>query len=349
MESAPFGRLADGRVVTAHRLVHATGMTVTFLDFGGTITAIEVPDRDGRRANVTLGFASLAEYEASTAHFGALIGRYANRIAGARFTLDGREYRLPANRGANLLHGGDDGFDRRFWRVMPDADGAGAVLHLESPDGDCGFPGRLAVAVRYRWDEDGAFRLEYTASTDAPTVLSLTNHAYFNLAGEGAGSVEDHLVEIAASQYTPTDAALLPTGEIAPVIGTPLDFRHAVPIGARLRAGHPALRRARGYDHNFVLDGAAGTLRPAARIHEPRTGRVLTVETTCPAMQFYTGNGLDGSAMGPSGRCYRSGDAFCVETQNFPDAPNQPDFPSAVLRPGQVWRETTLWRFGVDH
>lgn len=348
ISATPFGTLADGRAVTAYRLRNAAGMVVTFLDYGGIITAIDVPDRNGVMANVTLGFATLAEYEASAAHFGALIGRYANRIAGARFTLDGKTYQLPANRGANLLHGGENGFDRRLWRVEADADGAGAVLHLQSPDGDCGFPGTLAVAVRYRLEADGTFRLEYRAETDAPTVLSLTNHAYFNLAGEGSGSVEAHLVQIAAAQYTPTDAALIPTGEIAPLAGTPLDFRQPVPIGARLRAGHAALRQARGYDHNFVLDGAAGVLRPAARIHEPRSGRVLAVETTMPAMQFYTANGLDGSAMGPSGRCYRAGDAFCVETQNFPNAPNQPDFPSAVLRPGEVWHQTTLWRFGRD-
>ena len=349
MHHVPFGRLSDGRAVTCHTLTNRAGASVSFLDYGGTITAIRVPDRAGRFANVVLAFSTLAEYEASTAHFGALIGRYANRIGGARFAIDGQEYRLPANRGANVLHGGDDGFDRRFWQVTPDADGAGAVLSLQSPDGDGGFPGTLDVSVTYRLREDGVFVLDYTARTDKPTVISLTNHAYFNLAGEGAGSVEDHLLQLAATRYTPTDAALIPTGELADVAGTPLDFRRPVPIGARLRAAHPALLMAGGYDHNFVVEGAANaTPRMAASVHEPRGGRTLIVETTSPGVQFYSANGLNGAMAGPAGRAYRSGDAFCLETQNFPDAPNKPGFPSAVLRPGTDWRATTIWRFGTD-
>jgi aldose 1-epimerase len=343
--STPFGS-ARGETVERYTLTNVRGMRVAILSFGGIVQSIEVPDRHGQLANVALGFADLDNYVTRNPYFGALIGRFGNRLARARFALDGTEYTLDANPGPSSLHGGLDGFDKRVWQVRG-ADARRLVLALGSPDGDQGYPGSLSVEVTYSLDDDGALRLDYRATTDRPTVLNLTNHSYFNLAGEGSGSVEDHVVTIHAEAYTPIDATLIPTGAIEPVADTPLDFRRPTPIGERLRTGFEQLVLAQGYDFNFVIDGQPGVLRPAARVEHPTSGRVLEVLSTEPGLQFYTGNFLDGSLVGPTGRVYRQGDAFTLETQHFPDSPNQPTFPSTVLRPGQTFASTTVYRFSL--
>jgi aldose 1-epimerase len=340
-----FGHTADGTPVGRHRLTRGT-LRVAVIDLGAAVTAIEVPDRAGRRANVVLGLDSVRGYETVSPSFGATVGRYANRIAGGRFSLDGRTYRLPVNDGPNTLHGGPGNFGRRLWRVER-SDPAELVLSRLSPDGEEGFPGNLEVRVRYSLPEDGVLRIDTAATTDRPTVLNLTNHSYFNLAGEGAGSVLDHVVALAADAFAPTDATQIPTGALRPVDGTPFDFRAPRPLGAHIRDGDPQLVIAKGYDHTFVLRGPAGTLRPAATCLDPGSGRRLEVRTTQAALQLYTGNSLDGTLVGPSGRTYRSGDGVCFEAQGFPDAPNRPAFPSAVLRPGETFSAATEFRFSV--
>jgi aldose 1-epimerase len=304
--------------------------------FGAILHTLEAPDREGRRANVVLGRPTLADYRADNRpNFGAVCGRYANRISGARFELDGVEHRLPANDGAHTLHGGPDGFDRRDWEA--ELDGDALVLRLTSPDGDMGFPGELHVEVRYTLRDD-ALRIDYRAQTDRPTVANLTNHTYWNLAGEGAGSVEEHVLEVAASRFVQVGPGAIPTGELPPVDGTPLDFRTPRRLGERLRDEELALTR--GYDHSLVLDGGA-------RLHDPVSGRLLEVETTEPALHLYTGNYLDGTLAGTGGRLYRQGDGVALETQHFPDSPNRPAFPSTVLRPGGELRSTTTFRLGA--
>lgn len=345
-----FGTTPQGEAVERYTLVNAHGTTVSFMTYGGIVTEIRVPDRAGRPANVVLGFARLEDYLAGHPFFGALAGRYANRIAKGRFVLDGEEHRLATNGGACSLHGGRVGFDKRVWRaeaVM--ADGAPAVrLAYLSPDGEEGYPGNLDVRVTYGLSDANEFRIDYRATTDRPTVVNLTNHSYFNLAGEGSGDILGHVVRLNAGAYTPVDPDLIPTGEVAPVAGTPFDFREPVAIGARIRMAHPQLARGRGYDHNFVLDGPhGGAPRLAAEVLEPGSGRTLTVRTTEPGVQFYTGNFLEGRLAGASGRLYRQSDGFCLETQHFPDSPNQAAFPSTVLRPGETWQSTTIFAFGT--
>jgi aldose 1-epimerase len=351
-----FGTLPDGTAVTAFRL-RSDDLEATVLDYGGVLQSVLAPDRDGERADVVLGFDAAEPYATVSPYFGALVGRYANRIAGARFTLDGHEYRLPANDGPNCLHGGPDAFDTRHW----DAEELGATgvrLSLVSPDGDEGFPAGLAVTVTYTLTGD-SLRLDYEARNTEPdgglaTVLNLTNHTYWNLAGEGSGSVGDHELQVHASRFTPTDATSIPTGEVVPVEGTPFDFRAPAPVGARWREGHEQLARAGGYDHNFVLDGVDGRaperdgLALAAVVREPSSGRVLEVWTDQPGVQVYSGNQLMGQLRGKAGRLYRSGDALCLETQHFPDSPNHPDFPSTVLRPGERFRTSTILRLTTD-
>jgi aldose 1-epimerase len=294
----------------------------------------------GRRANVVLGFATVGEYERSSGHFfGATIGRYANRIAGARLELDGAVYEL-----AGPLHGGPAGFDRRMWELSETATDR-AVFRYTSPDGEMGYPGTLDVEVAYTL-AGGALRIDYRAETDRTTVVNLTNHAIWNLAGEGEGTIEDHLLTLNAGRYTPVDAELLPTGEIAPVVGTPFDFRSATAVGARIDAGDEQLRRGGGYDHNFVVarGGVPGLVR-AARLEEPGSGRVLEVETTEPGLQVYSGNFLAGDLVGTGGRPYPRRGGIALEAQHFPDSPNQPAFPTTVLRPGAAFTSTTVYRF----
>jgi len=346
MESAPFGRLKDLRSV--ERLVlRSHQLEVALLTFGATIASVRTPDRHGRVDDVVLGFDDLDGYLGPHPYFGAVIGRFANRIAGGRFTLDGEEHQLPVNNGPNCMHGGTVGFDRHVWSAHEprDPDGGDAVeLRHVSPDGDMGFPGELAANVTYTV-RDGDLRVDYEATTDRATVVNLTNHSYFNLAGAGSGTVEGHEMRLAASRFTPVDADLIPTGELAPVAGTPLNFVTSQPIGAALRTGAEQVVRARGFDHNWVIDGADGSVRLAAQVREPNSGRVLEVWTDQPGVQFYSGNFLDATLAGKGGRVYRQGDAFCLETQHFPDSPNQPEFPSTVLRPGETYRTSTVFRF----
>jgi len=341
-----FGYLQDGRAVERYILHNDAGMTAKVLTFGGIISELRVPDGTGSARNVALGLRSLAEYEAGHPYFGAITGRYANRIAAGRFTLDGRRYQLYKNDGRNSLHGGQTGFDKRLWSAR--AAGKALELCYSSPAGEEGYPGQLDVTVRYSLGEDCALCIAYQAETDAPTVLNLTNHSYINLAGEGAGSIEQHLLQIYADAYTPTDESQIPTGEIAPVAGTPFDFREPKPIGSDLRAAHEQIIRGQGYDHNFVLNrpsSAPGNLALAARVSCPSTQLHMEVWTTEPGLQFYSGNMLDGTLTGLSGRRYRAGDGFALETQHFPDSPNQPHFPSVLLLPGQQFRSTTIYRF----
>ena len=321
-------------------------LQVGVVPFGARLALLRAPDRDGVRGNVVLG---LADYAADRDYLGATVGRYANRIAGGTFVLDGRRYTVPCNEGDVALHGGPDAFDRHEFRADPvvaGPDGARSVtLRRSSPDGENGFPGTLEVAVTYavRGPE---LAIEHTATTDAPTVVNLTNHAYWNLTGRG-GTVEDHRVRIPADHYLPVDDRLIPTGELAPVVGTPFDLRTPVRLGTHLREGHPQLRRARGYDHTFVPAGAPGELRLAASVEEPVSGRTLTVLTDQPGVQLYSGNFLDGTIVLRDGTSVRQGDAFCLEPQQFPNAPNQPSFPSTVLRPGERYRSRIVLRLDV--
>ncbi|MEU0737901.1 aldose epimerase family protein [Streptomyces sp. NPDC006134] len=344
-----FGKLADGTKVHRWSLENG-GTRMKVLSYGGIVQSLEIPDRRGRYTNVSLGFDNLDDYVASSPYMGALIGRYGNRIDRGRFTLDGKEYQLSVNDGDNSLHGGAQGFDKRVWDVEPFAEGSDVGLRLSytSADGEMGYPGTLRATVTYTLTRGGDWRIDYEATTDKATVVNLTSHVYWNLAGEGSGTIEDHELSIAASRYTPTDAGLIPTGELAKVAGTPLDFRRAKPVGRDLRAAHPQLVTAQGFDHNWVLDKGV-TARPEhiATLREPSSGRTLRIATDQPGLQFYSGNFLDGTLTGTSGRLYRQGDGLCLETQHFPDAPNQPSFPSTVLRPGQTYRTTTIHSFGA--
>jgi aldose 1-epimerase len=349
----PFGTLADGSIVERYTL-RSDELEVAVLSYGGVLQSVLAPDASGRRADVVLGFDDARRYEADSPYFGAIVGRYANRIAGARFALNGRTYGLTANNGPNTLHGGPHGFDKKVWAAQEQPADGGVRLSLVSPDGDEGFPARMSVTVTYTLVGD-SLRLDYEAHNDEPaggpeTVVNLTNHSYWNLAGEGSGSVGGHELQLHASAYTPTDDTSIPVGQPEPVDGTPFDFRTPTPIGARWREGHEQLAYAGGYDHNYVLDGvAAGApardgLGLAAVVSEPGSGRVLEVWTDQPGVQFYSGNQLTGRLCGKSGRLYRQGDALCLETQHWPDSPNQPGFPSTVLAAQETFRTSTVFR-----
>ncbi|MFC8781254.1 aldose epimerase family protein [Streptomyces nigra] len=342
-----FGVLPDGTKVHSWSLANG-GTRMKVLSYGGVVQSLEVPDRRGRLANVSLGFRSLDDYVASSPYFGALIGRYGNRIGKGRFTLDGRTYQVDVNDGENSLHGGAQGFDKRVWDVEPFTKGAdvGLHLHLTSRDGEMGYPGTLRVKVTYTLTRYGDWRIDYAATTDKPTVVNLTSHVYWNLAGEGSGSIEGHRLKIDGSRYTPVDAGLIPTGEQARVAGTPFDFRRAKTVGEDLRTAHQQLLYGQGFDHNWVLDkGISPRPEWAATLQDPSSGRTLRIATTEPGLQFYSGNFLDGTLVGTGGRVYRQGDGLCLETQHFPDSPNRPSFPSTVLRPGQTYRSTTVHSF----
>ncbi|MEV5341950.1 aldose epimerase family protein [Streptomyces sp. NPDC052676] len=344
-----FGKLADGTKVYRWSLENG-GTRMKVLSYGGIVQSLELPDRRGRYANVSLGFDNLEDYVSSSPYFGALIGRYGNRIAKGRFTLDGKEYQLSVNDGDNSLHGGAQGFDKRVWDVEPFTRGSdvGLRLYYTSVDGEMGYPGTLRTKVTYTLTRAGDWRIDYEATTDKPTVCNLTSHVYFNLAGEGSGTVYDHELSIAASRYTPVDAGLIPTGELAKVAGTPFDFRRAKTIGEDIRDAHQQLLYGQGIDHNWVLDkGITGRPEHVATLREPGSGRTMRIATTEPGLQFYSGNFLDGTLVGSGGRIYRQGDALCLETQHFPDSPNQPSFPSTVLRPGQTYRSTTVHSFSA--
>jgi aldose 1-epimerase len=345
---AAFGSLPDGTPVEVWTMRNNRGMAVSVLTYGATIQAVEIPGADGHAVNVALGFGDLAGYTsprylANCPYFGSTIGRYANRIAGGRFTLDGTTCELTVNNGPNTLHGGGSGFDKRVWSAEQAA--GGVRMSYTSADGEEGFPGALQATVTVSLDDRGCLRLDYQATTDRPTVVSLTNHSYWNLAGEGSGTVDGHRLLINAGRYTPVDAALIPTGAIDDVTGTPFDFRASRVIGEH--SSHPQLELAGGYDHNYVLNRGAGDAgrQLAAIVTDPPSGRQVTVETTEPGLQFYSGNFLDGSLRGPSGRPYGRGAGLALETQHFPDTPNQPGFPAAVLLPGAVYRSSTSYTF----
>jgi len=339
-----FGEMPDGSKVEIYTLEEGA-LKARVMTYGARLVSLEVPDRGGKTADIVLGYESLAPYTKDPkSYFGAIVGRYGNRIDHATFSLDGKRYQLPANDGVNTLHGGTTGFDKLLWqgREIPN----GVELTLVSKDGDQGFPGTLTARVRYTL-EAHALKIEYLATTDKDTVLNLTNHSYFNLKGEGQGDILNHMVTIPAERYTPVDSGLIPTGELAPVAGTPLDFRKATAIGARINDNFEQMRLGRGYDHNYVLNGKMGTMQEAARVVEPTSGRVLTVETTQPGVQFYSGNFLDGTLHGKHGHVYNQRTAFCLETQHFPDSPNHPKFPTSELKPGQTYHYVTVFGFST--
>lgn len=345
VSSEPFGTMPDGTAVRRFTFGSDHGVLVQMLTYGATIQTLRAPDRRGRTDNIVLGMRTLDEYRALDTYFGATIGRYANRIADGRFTLDGTTYQIPPNDNGNALHGGPEGFNTKVWDAteVRRHDAVGVRFELTSPDGDMGFPGTLKVSVTYTVNVRAELVIHYLATTDKPTIVNLTNHAYFNLAGEGSGDVSGHRMRLAASRYTTIDAESIPLGPLPTVAGTPFDFRHATPVGARIREGVEQIQNAHGYDHNWVLDG--GGRRPFVVITEPTTGRVLEAVTDQPGVQFYSGNFLDGSLTGISGHTYRQGDGLTLETQHFPDSPNHPDYPSTVLRPGQTYDTTTTYRF----
>jgi aldose 1-epimerase len=358
---ASFGSLsasapADaGAPVDIYTLTNSRGMEVKILTYGGILQSIKVPDRRGRFANVTLGFDNLTDYVERNPYFGCITGRYANRIAKGQFQLNGQTYQLPINNPPNSLHGGDIGFDKHVWAATPvqNRHSVGLELRFTSPDGDQNYPGTLANKVTYTLTNRNEIRMDYRSrlvgNSNLKTIINLTNHAYWNLAGEGSSDIYGHKLKINASHYTPVDATLIPTGEIASLDGSSLDFRRSTAIGARIRDGsEPQLVIGRGYDHNWVLDRHGSGLELAARAVEPKSGRVLEVITDQPGIQFYSGNFLDGTLVGTSGRMYRQGDGFALETQHYPDSPNHPNFPSTVLAPGQLYETTTIYKFSTS-
>ena len=336
-----FGKLPDGKAVDLYALTNANGLSAKVSTYGTIITELHVPDRDGKPGNIVLGFDNLAQYLKGHPYFGCTVGRVANRIAKGRFTLDGQTYALAINNGPNHLHGGLKGFDKVVWHAEPQA-GAAVKFTYVSPDGEDGYPGKLTVAVTMGLTDANELRIDYLATTVKPTPVNLTNHSYFNLAGDG--DILGHELMIAADHYTPSDSTMIPTGEIKPVKDTPFDFTQPQPVGSRFAQLHtdPV-----GYDHNYVLNGGGKSLALAARVYEPRSGRVMEVHTTEPGVQLYTGNGLDGSLTGIGGVVYRQHSAICLETQHFPDSVNQPTFPSVILRPGQIYQQTTVHKFST--
>lgn len=328
-----------------YTLTNKTGANVKITNFGGIVVSLNVPDKSGNLADVVLGFDTLDEYFEGNIYFGALVGRYGNRIANGRFSLNGVEYLLAQNNGPNALHGGPKGFDKVFWEAKPldTSDGPALELTYLSPDGEEGYPGNLSTRVVYTFTDDNALKLDYSATTDKDTVVNLTHHSFFNLAGQG--DILGHELTLYADKFTPVDETLIPTGELRPVAGTPFDFTQSTPIGLRINQADEQLKFGVGYDHNWVLNNSDGTLALAARVFEPSSGRVMEVYTTEPGMQFYSGNFLNGSVAGKGGQRYQQRTGLCLETQHFPDSPNQPHFPSTVLRAGQTYTSTTVYKF----
>ncbi len=347
----PFGTLPDGNPVNLFTLTNKNGVEVKIINYGGIIVSLKTPDRTGKMADIVLGFDSLAPYLDTHPYFGAIIGRFGNRIAKARFTLDGKEYQLAANNGPNHLHGGLKGFDKQIWQAETGEDENGVTLKLSrvSPDGEEGYPGTLQTRVDYTLTNDNELRIDYHASTNKNTVINLTNHAYFNLTGDPSGNVNGHELTLHADAFLPVDETLIPNGKPEPLNGGPFDFQTAKPIGKDIGAENAQLKIAGGYDHCWVLKKEAGNEAPqlAASVYEPQTGRVMEVLTTEPGVQFYTGNFLDGTLTGKGGVVYNFRSGFCLETQHFPDSPNQPQFPSVLLKPGETYRTTSVYRFSV--
>jgi aldose 1-epimerase len=347
---APFGNLADGREVTQFTLTNAQGMIVRILDFGGIITQIHVPDRDGHFADVALGFDTIEPYATDSPYLGALIGRYGNRIAKGRFVLDGKEYQLPVNNGNNHLHGGAPGFDKVLWTAT--VEGRDLVLRYRSVDGEQGYPGNLDATVTYSLSEDNEIVVRFHAVTDQPTPVNLTQHSYFNLRGVDMedGDILGHVISIDADRFVPIDAESIPLGALAPVTGTPFDFRQPRPIGERIGQPDKQLRHGTGYDHCWVLNRAAGDreLKRAVHVYEPESGRVLELFTQEPGVQFYSGNFLDGSLVGKGSRAYEFRSGLCIEPEHYPDSPNQPSYPNTILRPGEVYETESRFKFSVE-
>ncbi|MCA1650140.1 MAG: galactose mutarotase [Acidobacteria bacterium] len=348
VRSEAFGKTADGQQVELYTLTNANGIEVRAMTYGGIITSLKVPDRSGRMADVVLGFDTLDAYLKGHPYFGAIIGRYGNRIAKGRFTVGGRTYTLATNNGPNHLHGGNKGFDKVVWSAAPVAGQSAVAFTRTSPDGEEGYPGNLTVRVTYTLTDKNELTVDYHATTDKATPVNLTHHSYFNLAGDGAGDILGHELTIHADRYTPVDATLIPTGAIAPVQRTPFDFRTPTAIGMRIDQPDEQLKNGKGYDHNWVLTRRGAGLQPAARLTDPASGRTLEVATTEPGMQFYAGNFLDGTLTGKGGHVYKHRAGLCLETQHFPDSPNQPSFPSTILQPGLEYRSKTVFTFGVS-
>ncbi|MBC7842920.1 MAG: galactose mutarotase [Gemmatimonadaceae bacterium] len=351
ISSVPFGTLPSGEPVTLFTLTNTNGIELRAMNYGGIITSLRTPDRLGVMNDIVLGYDSVAGYLKTTPYFGAIVGRYANRIAKGRFTLDGKSYTLAVNNGKNALHGGLAGFDKVLWTGMPFDSAAsgkvGVVFSYTSKDGEEGYPGALSVRVTYTLNDSDELTVEYHATTDKATPLNLSQHTYFNLAGQASGAVLGQVISINADRFTPVDSTLIPTGELRPVDGTAFDLRQPVAIGAHINDADAQLGIAGGYDHNFVLNRQGDGLGSAATVYDPASGRRMTVSTTEPGLQFYTGNFLDGTITGKGGRVYEKRNAFCLETQHFPDSPNQSSFPSTILRPGAVYTSRTVFAFST--
>lgn len=341
-----FGVLADGTKADLYTLTNAAGMEVKITNYGGTITSWTAPDRNGKYENITLGYETVEDYVAGSPYFGAIIGRYGNRIAGGKFTLADSTWQLPLNDGPNSLHGGEKGFDKVLWEATP-IDGEEPQLKLTylSKDGEQGYPGNLNVTVTYTLQKDNALKIDYEATTDKETVVNLTNHAYFNLAGRKAGPITDHVLTLHADRYLPVSETLIPIGERRAVAGTVFDFTKAKRIGEGIGASDEQIRFGKGYDHCWVFTDSGTTLKPVARVSEPKSGREMEVLTTEPAIQFYSGNFMTGEYKGKGGLSYPYRTGFCLETQHYPDSPNQPSFPSTSLKPGEIYKTTTVYRF----
>jgi aldose 1-epimerase len=350
VEKRSFGKTPDGATIDLYVLKNKNGVEADVITFGAALVSLKTPDRSGNMADVVLGYKDPDGYVNDKAYLGATAGRYANRIANGKFTLDGKTYELPKNDGPNTLHGGLKGFNKRLWTAheVSSPNGQAVRFSYVSKDGEEGFPGNLKVDVTYSLSNDNALRIEYAATTDKTTVVNLTNHAYFNLAGEGSGDILGHELTLNANRFTPVSSTLIPTGELRAVKGTPFDFTTAHSIGERIDQDDEQLKFGKGYDHNWVLNGGKGAAPAlAAEAHDPKSGRVLQISTTEPGIQFYTGNFLDGSIQGKSGAAYNRRNAFCLETQHFPDSPNHPDFPSTVLKPGQRFHSVTIYKFSA--
>jgi aldose 1-epimerase len=348
-----YGHMPDGAAVDLYTLTNANGMEIHIITYGGIVTSLMAPDRAGKLADVVLGMDTLAGYLSDTQHFGALIGRYGNRIGNGQFRLDGQVFTLPKNdpgdKPENTLHGGPGGFDHRLWKgaETPNADGPSVLLTYVSKDREMGFPGTLTAKVIYTLTKKNELRIDYSATTDKDTVVNLTNHSYFNLAGAGEGDILGHQLTILADRFTPVNAGLIPTGELKAVQGTPFDFNKATAIGARINEPDQQLKYGHGYDHNYVIDKGMSGLTKCVEVYEPKSGRVLEVSTTEPGVQFYTGNFLDGTIHGKGGKVYPYRGALCLETQHFPDSPNKPSFPSTELKPGHTYHTVTVYRFSA--
>jgi len=349
VSQASFAKTPDGENVDVFKLTNAQGLEARIINYGGIVISLRVPDRDGRLDDIALGYDNLDDYLKSSPYFGAIIGRYGNRIARGRFTLDGKTYKLATNNGPNHLHGGVKGFDKVVWKAesFKNADSAGVIFTHDSRDGDEGYPGTLKARVTYALNDRNELVIDYLVTTDKATPVNLTHHTYFNLAGEGKRDILDHQMMINADRYIPIDPTSIPTGVLASVEGTPFDFRNPMPIGSRINQSDPQLTNGKGYDHTFVLNRQGEGLVRAARVVEPTTGRILEVSTTEPGVQFYTGNFLDGSITGKSGQAYKQRFGFCLEPQHFPDSPNRPNFPTTILKPGEESRSKTVFAFSV--